>query len=386
MAMEVLFISHKYPPATGGMEKFSYELITGMASHCVVHTLVYDGNEPRWKWFYQLRKRTRQLLSDHPGISVIHLNDGLMISFCLWLKKETRVPVVGTLHGLDVVFPLPYFQKNIVPKFNHLDAIACVSHATLKAASTRGIEANKLIVITNGVDHRLTSTLADKEVLIDIYKKYGIKTGSRIITGMGRAVKRKGYSWFVTHVLPSLQEDVVFVMCGPVSDYGPRWWHRVLPVQWVERLALMLGHATDEPELKSLSLRYPGRFIRTGHMAFRDIEQLLKASQAFVMPNIQIEGDMEGFGLVALEAALAGTVVFAAGHEGITDAIQDNQNGYLLPPGNAEAWIQRLIHHLEEKNSGDVKQAFQQYTLDHFSWKKMVADYYGWFLKISQQG
>lgn len=74
-------------------------------------------------------------------------------------------------------------------------------------------------------------------------------------------------------------------------------------------------------------------------MAFTGIVQILKASEAFVMPNIKVEGDMEGFGLVALAAILAGTVVFAAGHEGITDAIHHQSNGFLLPSGDVQQWV-----------------------------------------------
>ncbi|MBK8699529.1 MAG: hypothetical protein IPN29_08295 [Saprospiraceae bacterium] len=109
--MEILFISHKYPPATGGMEKFSYELISGVQQHIKVHKVVYDGKESRVMWFLNLRRRVDDLIKRHPCIKLIHLNDGLMTYFCLWLKKKYKLPVVATLHGLDVVFPLPYYQK-----------------------------------------------------------------------------------------------------------------------------------------------------------------------------------------------------------------------------------------------------------------------------------
>ena len=383
--MEVLFISHKYPPATGGMEKFSFELINGMSKHAKVHKLVYEGKEPRWKWFLLLRRRTRKMFSEHPEINIIHLNDGLMISFARWLKKDTKIPVVATLHGLDVVFPLPYYQHRIVPGFNQLNAIACVSKATMAAAAERGIDKNKLSVINNGVDHKMADPLTDASAKENLLGKYGIDPKARIISGLGRAVKRKGYSWFVEKVLPSLPKDVVFVMCGPISDYSKRWWHQLLPTAWVNRLALMMGHPTDEPALKSLAKQFPGRFIRTGHMAFTDIVQILKASAAFVMPNIKIDGDMEGFGLVALEAILAGTVVFAAGHEGITDAIHHQSNGFLLPSGDVQQWVTRLNQHLEKPITEEEKAGFQRYTLQHFSWEKMATDYYNWFQLITQK-
>ena len=43
--MSILFVSHKYPPATGGMEKQSFELIQGIAQHQKIFKIVYTGRE-----------------------------------------------------------------------------------------------------------------------------------------------------------------------------------------------------------------------------------------------------------------------------------------------------------------------------------------------------
>jgi glycosyltransferase involved in cell wall biosynthesis len=48
------------------------------------------------------------------------------------------------------------------------------------------------------------------------------------------------------------------------------------------------------------------------------------------MPNIPVSGDMEGFGLTALEASASGSLVVASDLEGISDAIRDGKNGFLI--------------------------------------------------------
>ena len=64
-----------------------------------------------------------------------------------------------------------------------------------------------------------------------------------------------------------------------------------------------------------------------------DRERLLRGADIFVQPNIRVPGDMEGFGLVLLEAAMRGTPTVASGTEGILDAVVDGQTGSWFRPG-----------------------------------------------------
>jgi glycosyltransferase involved in cell wall biosynthesis len=68
----------------------------------------------------------------------------------------------------------------------------------------------------------------------------------------------------------------------------------------------------------------------------------LRGVDLFVQPNIPVPGDMEGFGLVTIEAAMRGTPVVAADLEGIKDAVVDGHTGILLAPQDGQAWVDRL--------------------------------------------
>lgn len=110
--MEVLFVSHKYPPSTGGMEKQSFELIKGMSSHVTVHTLLFEKEkENRFRFFWTLNVSINKMLHDYPEIEIIHFNDGLLASFATFHRGYDRLKKIVTIHGLDVVFPLAFFQK-----------------------------------------------------------------------------------------------------------------------------------------------------------------------------------------------------------------------------------------------------------------------------------
>jgi glycosyltransferase involved in cell wall biosynthesis len=56
-------------------------------------------------------------------------------------------------------------------------------------------------------------------------------------------------------------------------------------------------------------------------------ESLYREATIFLMPNIAVPGDMEGFGLVCVEAAARGLPVVAAKLEGIQDAVIDGVTG-----------------------------------------------------------
>lgn len=381
---EILFISHKYPPSTGGMEKFSFELVSQFETKPIkIHKLIYNPTESKLMWFLLLRKRVKKLLAEHKNIKLIHLNDGLMSAFCLWLKKEHDVKVVATIHGLDIVFPLGIFQKKIVPQFNLYDKLICVSNATKTECKNRGISEDKLAVILNGVDN--VSTINEhKEEVSSILKKHNIPENKNILVGLGRPVKRKGYSWFLENVMPKLTNDFIFILMGPKGKYNDRLWKKIVPYSILKNIELMFGLGSDEMNLRDVMSKYPNNIFRTGYLTTYEIKSLFQISGIFIMPNIKVDNDMEGFGLVALEACLQDCIVLASNIEGITDAIKHGQNGYLLTSAQAQEWADKIIQISDEEHLDQLKKSFKKYTTEHYSWIKMGNEYHDLFQSIIQ--
>ncbi|MFD1770549.1 glycosyltransferase family 4 protein [Sphingobacterium suaedae] len=384
--MEILFVSHKYPPATGGMEKQSHELINGMLAHATVHKIVYTGEESYYRFFRRLNDRILKKIHSHPNISVVHFNDGLIASMSLWHTGYNHLTRIVTVHGLDVVFPSKIYQRFILPRFNRYDHIIAVSHATADAIIHRGVTAHKVSVIANGIDHHL-STLPTAENWDTIRQKYGLPIDKKILVALGRPVKRKGFSWFIREVLPLLPEDIFLVLAGPFEMAASKRekWLEKLPRRWRNLYMLFMGYPSDQPELRRL-LFHPAFTNRTKHVGklpLADLKVLLCHADAFVMPNIQVEGDMEGFGLVCLEAASCGTIVLAANLEGINDAILHGKNGIQVQHHDAEAWRKTVVETLTDKSHAECRNVFRAFTLQHFSWEKMVRDYAVLFRKLS---
>ncbi|KAA0991928.1 glycosyltransferase family 4 protein [Dyadobacter aurulentus] len=384
--MEVLFVSHKYPPAVGGMEKQSFELITGMERHCKVHRIVLDGNESTLSYFLLLKQRILRTCANNPGIRIIHFNDGLIAAFCSRHKGYGQLKRTATLHGLDVVFPSKIYHRFILPRFNRFDKLIAVSNATAREAQRLGIDQNKLVVIPNGVDtsgETASATGSIRELLAD----HGIAyNDERILVALGRPVRRKGMSWFIENVVPRLKGDFLLLLIG-AYEASPGRIEKLLarlPKRIAEKISLFLGFPTDNAPLRQL-LEKPDIAARVRHLRklpTNEVQMLLSHSAAFIMPNIKVKGDMEGFGLVCLEAAIAGATVFAANIDGIPDAIQDGKNGYLLPSGDAKAWAARLNEVIENEPLEEDKPVFRQYTIENCGWEKMVRGYFEVFQSL----
>ena len=370
------------------MEKQSYELITRAAKTHTVHVHAYKDEGSKLGWFRNLKKSIKAILKDNPGIQLIHTNDGLMASATTWLKKYTDIPVVATIHGLDITFPSSIFQNRIVPKLHRLDGVICVSNATADACRSRGFESDKVFTVLNGVDH----DIADIPKEVNFKERVKSATGvdlrdKRIIMTMGRAVKRKGFSWFLREVVPHLDEGTVFLMVGPLNT-KPGVEEKIvnaLPKSIRTKFQLMFGMATDVKAITA-ALDHPstkGKVYHMGKVPFADLMQYLAIADVFVMPNIEVEGDAEGFGLVALEASLRGTPVVAAGIEGITDAVQNDKNGIKLRSGDAQQWISTLNNLLkDDERLAQLSKSAVSATMAEYGWDKMVSEYIDVFEQV----
>ena len=379
---EILVISHKYPPTIGGMERHCYELVKQLKNHYTVHQIIYtpaDGSKVLW--MAKLKARVKKYLSSKPQIAMIYLNDGLIASVCRWLPSHTSVPVVATYHGLDITFPATYYQRKIIPQLHRFDLGIAVSTATRSACLDRGFAPEKVVTVVNGVDHDIADIPQDHQVLQQLAIEHGVTIGEKkLLVTMGRAVARKGFSWFLDRVMPHLADDVLLLMIGPLNTKVSTTTHlkKLLPQKTQRMLNLFLGYPTDEEEVVRLlrDEKLQGRVLHLGKLPFKTMMQVLSAADLFVMPNISVPGDAEGFGLVALEASLRGTPVLASGIEGITSAVHDGKNGYLLPSQDASQWVACIERLLADT---DALQRFsasgRAYSKATYSWEKMASEY-----------
>ncbi len=338
------------------------------------HTIIYEQKDPIWKFFFQLRPRVSKMLLKHPEITHIHLNDGLMAAFCYLLSVDFGGrKVLATFHGLDVVFPLGVYQNYIFRKMvQKVDKIICVSTATQDACCARNIPKEKITVVHNGVDVHWKNKSAENKG--STFKKYNLDlTHDKIILTLGRPVKRKGFSWFANEVMPLLEDHIRMVHIGHIATLPTTSLQTVIPNSWENKFNLFMGKADDSAALLAAHHKNPDKIILAGRLSDTDRDHLIASADMVVMPNVRVDGDMEGFGLVALEAAVMGKIVLVSDLEGMKDAIINGKNGYRIPAGNAQMWADAIHHHIENHTlTGEDIKAF---TTQNYSWEKMCLGY-----------
>ena len=346
---KVLFITRKYPPKTGGMENLCFHIAKNLPDDEFEVTVVaLKRSQLHLLWFFPYA--LIYVLINARKYDYLLIGDGLMCmggTVCRWFAR--RVQRIVILHGLDITYKNPVYQfylRLFLKKSCNL--FICNSKNTKKIVEKWGVTRN-VIVITPGINVEALSG-KDKKKSDAFRKKYDIPDDHMILMTVGRLIRRKGVVWFVSHVMPMLK-DVTYLVVG--EGYERDRIEEAIKDNHLEKSVKLLGRISDE-----------------------DWKECYQNADVFVMPNIHVENDVEGFGIVAAEASLSGLIVVASNIDGIPDAIIHGKNGILVNSEDEEEYC-KVLRQIQE-HSGEYKklaESYSKYTKEHYSWDSICAVY-----------
>lgn len=368
--MRILYVSHLHPPENapldnmGGMQRVSMQLIEELSTRedieikTIIQHAPWKGIEVKTAFFltklvFKLPKIVKEFKPD-----VILFSSMVTASLAKFCRKKINVPMVTINHGQDVKMPIGLYQ-NFVPKvFEALDGVISVSEATRQECIKRGMSPEKGVALPNGFDMSDFKDVPDKaEGRKEIEKAFSVDLSKKsLLLTVGRQVKRKGHEWFITEVLPKIKSEVVYLVIGAGPEHDRL--KEIVNTSNLNDKVLMVGKQPDEV----LKNAYAGADI-------------------FIMPNIPIPGDMEGFGIVLLEANLAGTPAVAADLEGIKDVIENGKNGFKIAVRDAENFSVH-IDSLIENGLEEMSTSSRKFVLENFTWNKVAQQYISYLMEI----
>jgi phosphatidylinositol alpha-1,6-mannosyltransferase len=322
------------------MELQSWEITSRMERRRAARVLALRRGQ-LWLPLFLLATMGRVLAGALRGsIAVLHLGDAVLAPVGA-LGHLLGVPVCATVHGLDVTHPNRLYQLWLRLFFLQLDSYVCVSGAARNAAVALGVPRARITVCGGGVtipDAPGHVTARDPNLLLFI----------------GRLVPRKGLGWFVGAVLPSLAAR------NPLL-----------------RLAV-IGTGTEREAVESAAAGngVGDRIIWLGAVSDVDKWQWLARASVCVMPNVEVPGDIEGYGITALEAAAAACPLVVADLEGLREAIVDGEGGRVVASANPTAWVDALQAFLDRpEEARAVGERAREWVRTHRSWEAVCDRY-----------
>ena len=109
----------------------------------------------------------------------------------------------------------------------------------------------------------------------------------------------------------------------------------------------VVGNGSDDERLKQIAQECGAHVEWITYASDEEKWDWLAASDVFLLPGREEGGDVEGFGVVFLEAALAGLPVVAGRSGGTSEAVVDGETGILIDPREVEE-VQRALEKLLE--------------------------------------
>lgn len=343
---KVLCMTRKYPPSVGGMERFCYDLYSLFEkdNDLDVNVVALGKSQKHLVWFFPYC--FFYLLFNARKYDVIVFSDALFAG-CAWIAGvvSPKTKKITDIHGLDITYPNPIYRLYMKMFLKKFDLYVCNSKNTEELVKSLGI--NNTTIINRGVNIHDEFVACPND---EFRAKYGINDNTTVIITVGRLVKRKGVEWFINDVMPKLN-DVVYMVAGG----GPE-------KENIEK-AIQNNHLEDKVKL-------------LGKISDEDLNSLYYNADIFAMPNIPIENDVEGFGIVAIEASYKKCIVIAADIDGIADAVVHEKNGFLVECKNVVAYVDRIQDYIASKNKyKKLRENFAEYTMQEYSMEAIAKKY-----------
>jgi phosphatidylinositol alpha-1,6-mannosyltransferase len=342
-APRTLFVTNDFPPRVGGVQSYVWDLVRHLPADRVA---VLAPNWPGWRehdaglpfpvhrWPASLLWPTRDLARRVASLRAEHAADVVLFGHGWPLPllgprlAANGTPYAVLTHGAEVWQAcLPGVAGPMRRALEGASAVTGVSRFT--SASVRaslGLD-RRFELVPPAVDHERFHPEVDGSA---VRERLGLDD-RRVVVSVSRLVARKGHD-----VLIRAMHDVV----------------RRVP----DAALLIVGDGPYRGNLERLAAACPdGAVVFAGEVPHDQLPASYAAGDVFAMPCRSRWGglEVEGFGIVFLEAASTGRAVIAGRSGGAAEAIVDGETGCLVESGEPKAVALAMVSLLDDRPLAD---------------------------------
>jgi phosphatidylinositol alpha-1,6-mannosyltransferase len=370
----VLIVATEFPPGPGGIGTHAYELARHLSRHgwdvvvLASQDYVTDAEIEAFNAVQPFRvvtwRRTgagplrilgrvaslSRLLRDAAPDVAVGSGSRAVIA-CAEACRRSSVAWIAVGHGTEFG-SRGVRAAALRAAFRRAAVVVLVSEYTRRLFDAFGVRGPRVAVVPNGADPERFRPMPDDEVRTAL-SGVGLPAGRLLIT-VGNVTRRKGQD-VVVRALPAILERVPeaqYVLAGLPTD-----------IDAIRRTAAECG--------------VEGRVHLVGRLAPEAIVAALNASELFVLTSRRTpSGDVEGYGIAAVEAALCGRPAIVSSGSGLEEAIVAGETGLSVPADDpaatAAAAISLLSDHERMRRMGE---AARRRALGEQTWSRRVEAY-----------
>ena len=378
--MKILMLTWEYPPRiVGGIARVVHDLSHRMIKdgHEVTVITYKDGNAPYVEddkgvkvyrvdnyminpnnfidWIMQLNfnmlAKANEIISKEGKFDVIHAHDWLVTYAAKALKESYKIPIVATIHATengrnsgihdetqryinDTEWMLTYEATEVIVNSNYMKN---------ELQRIFGLPFEKINVIPNGIN---LTNFSGVERDYDFRRQFAMDN-EKIILYVGRLVYEKGVQNLIGAMpkILSNYHDAKLVICGK-------------------------GGMMDELKQEARNLGIENKVYFAGYCDSKKIQKMYKCADIAVFPSTY-----EPFGIVALEAMLAGVPTVVSDVGGLNEIVEHGVDGMKSYAGNSNSIADSVLTLLfDAKLCSAISKNAVKKVKDLYSWNKIAQD------------
>ncbi len=379
--MKILMLTWEYPPRiVGGIARVVHDLSKRLIKdghEVTVVTYRDNANVPEYEndkgvnvyrvdnymihpnnfidWIMQLNfnmiAKATEIINKEGGFDVIHAHDWLVTYAAKSLKNAYDIPIVATIHATeagrnsgihddtqryinDTEWLLTYEATEVIVNSNYMKN---------ELQRLFGLPYDKINVIPNGIN---LNNFVGIERDYDFRRQYAMDN-EKIILYVGRLVYEKG----IQHLIAAMPKIL--------SNYND-----------AKLIIVGKGGMLDELKAETSNLGLDNKVYFTGYMDSKKIQKMYKCADVAVFPSTY-----EPFGIVALEAMLAGVPTVVSDIGGLDEIVLHGIDGMKSYAGNANSIADSVTTLLyDHQLATNVSKKAKQKVKEQFNWEKIAQD------------